>query len=170
MRRQPGLEASDTLLAVTSVSFDIAGLELFLPLLVGARIVMASREVAMDGEQLSQALSEHGTTMMQATPSTWRILLDTDWQAGSNMRVLCGGEAFPRDLARQLLDLGVEVWNLYGATGTTIWSNLYPVDSVDNSLPIGGPIANTQIYLLDRHLQPVPRGVPGELYIGGEGL
>ena len=170
MSRQPGLEASDTLLAVTSVSFDIAGLELFLPLLASARIVMASREVAMDGEQLAHALYEHGTTVMQATPSTWRILLDAQWQAQSNMKVLCGGEAFPRDLARQLLNLGVEVWNLYGPTETTIWSTLHPVASVDNPLPIGRPIANTQIYLLDRNLQPVPIGVAGELYIGGEGL
>src|SRR4030095_9404335 len=98
------------------------------------------------------------------------ISLDADCQARSNMKVLCGGEAFPRELARQLLDLGVEVWNLYGPTETTIWSTLYPVTSVDDSLPIGRPIANTQIYLLKRNLQPVPIGVPGELYIGGEGL
>jgi amino acid adenylation domain-containing protein len=185
MKRQLGIEASDTLLAVTSLSFDIAGLELFLPLVTGARVVIASREMAMDGAQLAHALREHGTTLMQATPSTWSILLQAGWQASSTMRVLCGGEAFPPDLARQLLNVGGEVWNLYGPTETTIWSTAYPVGTrtgavgtelapvrfpENGPLPIGRPIANTQIYLLDRNLEPVPIGVPGELYIGGEGL
>jgi amino acid adenylation domain-containing protein len=170
MIRQLGLEVSDTLLAVTPVSFDIVGLELFLPLVAGARVVLASREVAREGERLGLALVEHGTTMMQATPSTWRLLLEADGLARSTLRVLCGGETLPPDLARQLLDLRGGVWNLYGPTETTIWSTLYPVVSGDGPLPIGRPIANTQIYLLDSNLQPVPIGVPGELYIGGEGL
>ncbi len=170
MSRQLGVQASDTLLAVTSVSFDIAGLELFLPLLTGARVAIASREVAMNGDLLAHTLCEHDTTVMQATPSTWHMLLGAHWQVSSNIRVLCGGEAFPAELARQLLGSGVAVWNLYGPTETTIWSALYPVASVDGPLPIGRPIANTQIYLLDRNLQPVPIGVAGELYIGGVGL
>src|SRR5262249_40923414 len=119
---------------------------------------------------LGLALVEQSTTMMQATPSTWRLLLEADGLARSTLRVLCGGETLPPDLAHQLLDLGASVWNLYGPTETTIWSTLYPVVSGDGPLPIGRPIANTQIYLLDRNFQPVPIGVTGELYIGGEGL
>ena len=129
MSREPGLQVWDSLLAVTNVSFDIAGLELFLPLMTGARVVIVSREVAMDGAQLAQALREHGTTIMQATPATWRILLDAGWQGQDKMSILCGGEAFPPDLASRLLDMGGVVWNLYGPTETTIWSTLYPVTS-----------------------------------------
>jgi len=182
MKEQPGLEAWDTLLAVTPLSFDIAGLELFWPLVTGARTVIASRETAMDGQKLASILDEQSATIMQTTPSIWRILLDAHWQPTRPMCVLCGGEAFPPDLARQLLDLGVAVWNLYGPTETTIWSTICPITvgtwtgaspvrvPVDAPLPIGHPIANTQIYPLDKYLQPVPIGVIGELYIGGIGL
>ena len=107
---------------------------------------------------------------MQATPATWRLLLDAGWTGSAQLKVLCGGEALPRELAQQLLARAAAVWNLYGPTETTIWSAVSKVEPGDGPVPIGRPIANTQLYLLDRHLQPVPIGVPGELYIGGAGV
>ena len=168
MRLQPGLASHDTLLAVTTLSFDIAGLELYLPLCVGARLVVASREVASDGVRLSERLSD--ATVMQATPATWRLLLEAGWQGSERLKILCGGEALSRELANQLLERSAVLWNLYGPTETTIWSAAHKVEFNSGPVPIGRPIANTQFYLLDRHLQPVPIGVPGELYIGGAGL
>jgi amino acid adenylation domain-containing protein len=171
MRAAPGLTAADTLLAVTSLSFDIAALELFLPLAVGARLVLARREEAADGARLARLLSDWRVTILQATPSTWRLLLAAGWRSSGGLRMLCGGEALPADLADQLVAEGVTLWNMYGPTETTIWSAIYPVASVaGGAAPIGRPIANTRIYLLDRHLEPVPIGVPGELYIGGDGV
>src|SRR5437660_3885308 len=170
MSRKPGLTAQDALLAVTSLSFDIAGLELYLPLLLGSRLVIASRELARDGEQLTRALSLYGITAMQATPSTWRLLLEAGWQGSQHLRIFCGGEALPADLAQQLLEKGAALWNLYGPTETTIWSALYKIEHVKNGVPLGYPIANTQLYVLDKRWEPVPIGVAGELYIGGDGL
>nr|MBA3356212.1 amino acid adenylation domain-containing protein [Pyrinomonadaceae bacterium] len=168
MCQQPGLTSHDTLLAVTTLSFDIAGLELYLPLCVGARLVVASREVASDGVRLSERLCD--ATVMQATPATWRLLLEAGWQGSERLKILCGGEALSRELANQLLERGAVLWNLYGPTETTIWSAVYKVEFNSGPVPVGRPIANTQVYLLDQHLQPVPIGVPGELYIGGAGL
>lgn len=170
MARQPGLTAQDTLLAVTTLSFDIAGLELFLPLTVGAKIVIAGREVIADGPALARQLAESGATLMQATPATWQLLLASGWQNSTGITILCGGEALPRPLADQLLALSPAVWNLYGPTETTIWSTASPVEPAAGPVSIGRPIANTEIYILDASLQPVPVGVAGELYIGGEGL
>jgi len=158
MQREPGLTADDVLVAVTTLSFDIAGLELYLPLMVGARIVMVSRSVACDGEQLLATIKQSGATVMQATPVTWRLLIDAGWQ-NSELKVICGGEGLPRDLARQLVKRSPSVWNLYGPTETTIWSSLYRVEDEGNALvPIGRPIANTQMYILDSKLEPVPMG------------
>jgi len=170
MRRCPGLTDQDTLLSVTTLSFDIAALEIFLPLSVGARLVMVSRSVATDGTQLLERLNYCGATVMQATPATWRLLLAAGWSGSHQMKILCGGEALSRELANQLLEKGASLWNLYGPTEATIWSTIYQVDNTDGAVSIGRPITNTQIYLLDEHLQPVPVGVPGELYIGGAGL
>ena len=170
MREVPGFIAQDTLLAVTTLSFDIAGLELYLPLLTGGRVVVASREVAVDGNRLLQALSEFLPTVMQATPATWRMLIENGWAGARGLKILCGGEAMPRELASQLLERSAELWNMYGPTETTIWSTLDRVENRDGALTIGRPIANTQVYLLDRHLHPVPRGVHGALHIGGDGL
>jgi amino acid adenylation domain-containing protein len=170
MRQQPGLTVHDTLLAVTILSFDIAALELYLPLSVGARLVLMSREGAMDGQQLAVQLARSEATVMQATPATWRLLLEAGWPGNQQLNILCGGEALPRELAEQLLDRGSALWNLYGPTETTIWSAVLKVESGEGPVAIGPPIANTEIYLLDRHLQPVAVGVPGELYIGGTGL
>jgi amino acid adenylation domain-containing protein len=170
MRQQPGMTAHDVLLAVTTLSFDIAALELFLPLSVGARVVLVSRAVAADGQQLLQMLTTTKATVMQATPATWRLLLEAGWQGSERLTVLCGGEALPRALAQQLLTRAAAVWNLYGPTEATIWSAVSKVESGEGPVAIGRPIANTQFYVLDGHGQPVPIGVPGELYIGGAGV
>ncbi|MCW6050713.1 amino acid adenylation domain-containing protein [Lyngbya sp. CCAP 1446/10] len=170
MSGTPGLEASDILLAVTTVSFDIAALEIFLPLTLGASSVLVSREVASDGRQLSAILARTGATVMQATPATWRMLLESGWIGSSNLKILCGGEALPRELANQLLSRCASLWNMYGPTETTIWSAVSQVTAGDEPVRIGRAIANTQFYICDSHLQPVPVGVRGELLIGGVGL
>ncbi|MBX9790192.1 MAG: amino acid adenylation domain-containing protein [Pirellulales bacterium] len=168
--RQPGLTACDALLAVTTISFDIAGLELFLPLYVGARVVVASREAAADGEQLASLIEGHQISVMQATPVTWRLLLATDWSPSSSFKALCGGEALDPDLAARLLALDLELWNVYGPTETTIWSTIHRLTSAELPIPIGRPIANTQCHVLDARGNLVPSGVVGELYIGGTGV
>ncbi|HLW00769.1 MAG TPA: amino acid adenylation domain-containing protein [Ktedonobacterales bacterium] len=170
MQQQPGLAADDRLLAVTTLSFDIAGLELLLPLSVGAQVIVVSRDTAANGAALALALERSQATVMQATPVTWRLLLETGWQGSLSLKALCGGEALPLDLARQLLARCGSLWNLYGPTETTIWSTVRQVTREDSLVSIGRPIANTQVYVLDGQLQPAPIGVPGELYIGGEGL
>ncbi|HEY1580407.1 MAG TPA: amino acid adenylation domain-containing protein [Terracidiphilus sp.] len=170
MQCQLGSSRSDRLLAVTTFSFDIAGLELYLPLVSGGRVVIAPRSAAFDGAALAKILTGSAINIMQATPVTWRLLLESGWQGTPGLKILCGGEALTPDLAGQLVATGAEVWNLYGPTETTIWSTLQRVISQDEPISIGRPIANTQVYLLDEYGQPVPPGVPGELYIGGNGL
>jgi amino acid adenylation domain-containing protein len=172
MCRQPGLAERDCLLAVTTLCFDIAALELFLPLAVGARIELVSRQVAGDGARLKEALDACQATVMQATPATWRLLLEVGWRANRGFRVLCGGEALPWDLASWLSRGNAHVWNLYGPTEATIWATTWRVRGKNKlgMVPIGWPIANIQTYVLDRYQQPAPIGVPGELYIGGVGL
>ena len=170
MREKPGFSASDTLLAITTVSFDIAGLELFLPLISGGKVVIASRSVALDPYLLASAIEESACTVLQATPATWRGLLSTGWRGKLGMRVLCGGEVLTRDLADRLLALRLELWNMYGPTETTIWSTVHRVTEGKGPIAIGQPIANTRTYILDQQKQPVPIGVVGELHIGGLGL
>ncbi len=170
MRREPGLDASDTLLSVTTVSFDIAALELFLPLIVGARLILAQGEESIDGVALLRLLRGHAVTVMQATPVTWQMLLAAGWRADPPLKMLCGGEALSRNLADRLLAHGGELWNLYGPTETTIWSSALRVVPGKGPVPIGPPIANTQFHVLDAHGQLIPAGVPGELYIGGDGV
>ncbi|HXN23479.1 MAG TPA: amino acid adenylation domain-containing protein [Candidatus Dormibacteraeota bacterium] len=170
MAKTPGLDARDTLAAVTTISFDIAALELFLPLITGAKLVLASRAVASDGQQLLDLLKGSGATVMQATPVSFRLLLDAGWKGDPKLKVLCGGEALPRELANRILACGVPVWNMYGPTETTIWSATIQVEESDGPVTIGPPISNTQFYVLDANGQPVPPGVPGELCIGGDGV
>jgi amino acid adenylation domain-containing protein len=170
MKSKPGIDASDVLVAVTTLSFDIAGLELYLPLAVGARVVIASREMASDGHALTDAIERSAATLMQATPATWQLLLAAGWVGRPHLKVLCGGEALPLDLAQKLLSRCGQLWNLYGPTETTIWSTLTEVTATEQKISIGRPIANTEIYILDEQQQPVPVGVPGELCIGGAGL
>ena len=168
------IKQQDVLLAVTTLSFDIAGLELYLPLICGAKIVIASRELAVDGSGLARILNQaNSITVMQATPATWHLLLESDWTGNPLLKILCGGEALSRDLAMHLQKKSREVWNLYGPTETTIWSTVKRLSSdtpFAEVISIGHPIANTQIYILDKHLQPVPIGVSGEIHIGGDGL
>lgn len=166
----PRLTASDVLLAVTTICFDIAGLELFLPLLAGARVVLASREVAADGDRLLALLASSGATVMQATPATWSLLLAAGWQDAPRIVVLCGGESLPPELAKQLLARGSALWNLYGPTETTVWSAAGRLADAPGPVSLGRPIANTTLRLLDAELEPVPSGAVGELYIGGQGV
>jgi len=177
MARKPGLTAKDTLLAVTTLSFDIAGLELYLPLTVGAKVVLASREVASSGPLLTKLMQDCRATVMQATPATWYLLLGSGWKGVPGLKILCGGEALPQELAKTLLATQADLWNMYGPTEATIWSAVCQVrpkepaqHSIETAESIGRPIANTQIYILDGHRQPVPIGVIGELHIAGDGL
>jgi amino acid adenylation domain-containing protein len=170
MEREPGLGREDVLVAVTTLAFDIAGLELLLPLLTGARLVIASEDQVADGHQLLKLLEASSATVLQATPGTWMMLIDAGWSHKLPLKVLCGGEALPRALADQLLARSEQVWNVYGPTETTIWSSATRVVAGTGPVLIGPPIANTQFYLLDQRLRPVPIGVAGELYIGGAGL
>ena len=170
MATRPGLTAQDALLSVTTLSFDIAALELFLPLSVGAKVILVSSEVATDGTLLKPILERCGATVMQATPATWQMLIATGWSGHSQMKLLCGGEALSLDLAQQLTDRSSAVWNMYGPTEATIWSTLSKVEPADESISIGRPIANTQTYILDKFQNPTPIGIAGELHIGGAGL
>jgi amino acid adenylation domain-containing protein len=174
MRRRPGLVEADVLYAVTTLSFDIAGLEIFLPLTTGATLVVGTREIASDGYQLAAALEEAQATVMQATPATWRLLVAAGWDGGGarspKLQVLCGGEALPPELARALVERAASVWNMYGPTETTIWSTCHLLTAADPRPLIGRPIDNTSVYVLDAAMQPVPPGAPGELYIGGCGV
>ncbi|MEH2055450.1 MAG: amino acid adenylation domain-containing protein [Nostoc sp.] len=169
MRERPGLTQQDILLSVTTLSFDIAVLEIFLPLIVGATTLIVSREVATDGEKLLTTLNDSKATVMQATPATWQLLLAAGWQGSQHLKILCGGEALSPALAKELVNRTQSVWNMYGPTETTVWSTCYSIPK-DGIPLIGQPIANTEIYLLDSFLQPVPVGVPGEMYIGGAGV
>jgi amino acid adenylation domain-containing protein len=170
MAERPGLTASDRLLAVTTLSFDIAGLEIYLPLTQGASLEIVSREVASDGNQLQEELRGSCATVMQATPATWRMLLEAGWKGDPRLKILIGGEAVSEKLANQLLQRSASVWNVYGPTETTIWSTLSKLEAEQTAISIGRPIGNTEIFILDKMLQPVPIGVAGELYIGGDGL
>jgi len=170
MRREPGLDASDVLLAVTTLSFDIAGLEMWLPLMVGARIVIASRTDVLDGRRLADLMDAQRVSLFQATPATWRLLLEAGWRGRPGLKALCGGEALPRDLAALLLDRVGELWNMYGPTETTIWSTVHRVRNLEGAIPVGRAIANTRVYVLEPSGLVAPIGVAGELCIAGEGV
>jgi amino acid adenylation domain-containing protein len=170
MRREPGFAPADTLLAVTTLSFDIAGLDFWLPLSTGGRVVIASRLDVLDGARLATLVEQHGVTMLQATPATWRLMIDSGWTGSPALRALCGGEALPRDLAVGLLSRVGELWNMYGPTETTIWSTTSRIEDADGPITIGGPIDNTRIFILDPSGSNAPIGVVGELCIGGDGV
>lgn len=174
MEAEPGITAQDCLLAVTTISFDISVLEIFLPLMVGAKVVLASEESAVDGRTLNGLMTEHGVTMMQATPATWRLLLDSGWNGKTDLKILCGGERLSKNLAGELVRKGDSLWNMYGPTETTIWSLIkqIPEDLVESAdiIPIGRPIANTTVFILNENDELVPAGAPGELCIGGKGV
>ncbi|MGI9344351.1 MAG: amino acid adenylation domain-containing protein, partial [Gammaproteobacteria bacterium] len=176
MQRVPGIESGDRLLAVTTLSFDIALLELLLPLTVGATTIITPRANVADGRALCELIATTRPSVMQATPSTWRMLIGAGWNGAPDLRILCGGEPLDRALADALLNRSAGLWNLYGPTETTIWSTCARVDS--GPITVGKPIMNTRVYVLDApspspsqsQLRPLPIGVAGELYIGGDGL
>jgi len=170
MRTQPGINKEDVLLSVTPLSFDIAALELFLPLITGATVVVAGKEITTNPFLLSEAISRCQVTMMQATPATWQLLVESGWTGEPGLKALCGGDVLTRKLADQLLDRVSCLWNMYGPTETTIWSSICRLQKNGAPITIGQPIGNTQLYIVDRNLQPLPVGVTGELLIGGEGL
>jgi acyl-coenzyme A synthetase/AMP-(fatty) acid ligase len=165
-----GITANDSLAAVTTISFDISLLELVLPLTVGARVVLLDKDTVADGHRLKAMLESSQATVMQATPSLWRVLLAAGWTPQRDFKALCGGEPFPPDLAESLATHCREVWNMYGPTETTVWSTCERIANPKAPISIGRPIANTQVYVLDRAGQPLPPIVPGELYIGGDGV
>lgn len=171
MKQQPGINSNDVLLGVTTLSFDIAGLEIFLPLITGARLVLAGSKDAVDGTRLRQLLEQPEATLMQATPASWHMLIEAGWPGNSNLKILCGGEALSAELAKELMLRSASVWNVYGPTETTIWSSIYRLSGQGvDPVPIGRPITNTAIYVVDSNGNPVPRNVAGEIYIGGDGL
>ncbi|MEQ1803937.1 MAG: amino acid adenylation domain-containing protein [Burkholderiaceae bacterium] len=170
MAEQPGLCAHDRVLAVTTLSFDIAVLELLLPLSVGALVILASAEQNVDGRALRALLESRHATLMQATPSTWRMLIDAGWRGAPGFKALIGGEALPLDLAQALLERVDALWNMYGPTETTVWSTCWRVVHPEKGIRIGRPIANTQVHVLDTAGQPCLIGTPGEIYIGGAGV
>jgi amino acid adenylation domain-containing protein len=169
MRLQFGVTSKDAMLAVTTISFDIAMLELLLPLLCGGRVVIASREQVGAGAELIRLLRTQKISLMQATPTTWRLLLAANWTGSPKLKALCGGEAWTEDLAEALLARCGSLWNMYGPTETTIWSAVRRINPGDQVL-IGGPIANTQFYVLGSNRELEPTDMPGELYIGGAGV
>ena len=170
MRQSPGLSASDVVAAVTTVSFDMAALELYLPLMVGARIELVARKTATDGKALAQSLAQSQTSVLVATPAMWRMLVEAGWQGRKGFRAVSGGEPLPRDLARDILGRAEELWTLYGPTETTVGSTIERVGSGSGPISIGRPIANTQIHILDSCGETVSVGSTGELWIGGDGV
>lgn len=171
---KPGLTEKDRLLAITTLAFDISLLELFLPLTVGATLFLASSAQGSDPHQLKSLLEQHRITALQATPATWRLLVNSGFDTKEPLRGLVGGEKLAADLAEQLISRGVELWNMYGPTEATVWTSCYRVSAGnDGTLPrilIGQPLANTQLHILDADGNTLPLGVYGELCIGGAGL
>ncbi len=175
MRECPGLDATSTMLAITTISFDIAALEIYLPLITGARLIIAPREAVLNAEELQRILTMQRVTHLQATPTTWRLLLASGWTAPKPFTILCGGEALPIDLSSALSQYGATLWNLYGPTETTIWSAISRVNAkraIDTltTEPVGQPIRHTHLYVMNNRLNLQPVGTTGELMIGGQGL
>ncbi len=175
MAESPGLGDGDVVPALTTLTFDIAGLEIYLPLAVGGRVEVVGREEGADGRRLAARMVEAGVTVMQATPATWHLLLGSGWEGQRGLKALCGGEALSQPLAAALAGRGVELWNLYGPTETAVWSAVRRVPPVEDlaanaAVGLGGPILNTRIHVVDRQLVPLAVGVAGELLIGGAGL
>ncbi len=170
MQRVPGICADDRLVAVTTLSFDIAFMEMLLPLSAGAEVVIADHDDVRDGAALRKLVEASQATMMQATPAGWRILVESGWAGHAGFRAVSGGEPLPVDLAEALLQRCGEVWNGYGPTETTVYSTYWRVAEPRAGIFIGRPIANTTVYILDELRAPCPLGVPGEIYIGGAGV
>ncbi len=169
MSETPGFGAGDRILAVTTVMFDIAVLEMFLPLIVGGTTVVASRDEVLDGFAMARRLRDEGFTHLQSTPTLLGMLLEAGFEPGPGLKIMAGGEPIGADLAERLMAGGAELWNMYGPTETTVWSAVRRLRP-GGAITIGAPIANTTLHVLDAHDRPVPVGVAGELNIGGDGL
>lgn len=170
MAIEPGINENDRALSITTISFDIAGSELYLPLIKGATLILADQETARDGRLLLDLIKKENINFLQATPTTWLMLLDSGWSKPLPIKALCGGEAMPMDLAKELIKKCDTLWNVYGPTETTIYSSLKQIKAEDTVITIGKPIANTQIYIIDEQGQLVAPGNIGEIAIGGDGV
>jgi amino acid adenylation domain-containing protein len=170
MLERPGLSGNDVLAAITTLSFDIAALELLGPLCAGATVVIATEEEARDPRLLMDLMQRHGVTVLQATPVTWQMLSTAGLSNCKSLKALCGGEALSPSLARAVKPQVGELWNMYGPTETTIWSTCQRIDDVTAAISVGTPIHNTSVYVLDGDLRPVPAGVEARLFIGGAGV
>ncbi|MFT6733325.1 MAG: amino acid adenylation domain-containing protein [Polaribacter sp.] len=170
MTKRPGINSKDIILAVTTISFDISVLEILLPLSLGAATIIASRDSSYDPQVLSELLIKHNATIMQATPATWQMMVASGWIGKKDLKLLTGGEALSQKLSDQLQPLVNQVWNMYGPTETTVWSSCYQIENIGQPPLIGKPIANTQMYVLDKMNQLVADGAYGELCIAGEGV
>ena len=173
MRELLAFDASDRFVLQTTIAFDIAGLELYLPLICGARTILTDQKTVLDPALLSETLLRHEATFLQATPATWGVLMEAGCAGLNGIKAISGGEALPPDLAMWMMQQARNLWNMYGPTETTIWSAALAVEAgamVPARLSIGRPIANTKIYILDANLQPAPIRVAGEIYIGGAGV
>jgi amino acid adenylation domain-containing protein len=170
MALEPGINENDRLLSITTISFDIAGLELYLPLIKGATLILADQETARDSRLLLEMIKKGNISMLQATPTTWLMLLESDWSKPLPLKALCGGEAMPADLAKELVNKCDSLWNMYGPTETTIWSSLKQIKADDTLITIGKPIANTQFYIIGEQDQLMAPGIIGEIAIGGDGV
>jgi amino acid adenylation domain-containing protein len=177
MSIEPGFEENDRVLALTTISFDISVLEIFLPLITGGSLVLIGKDDGVNGRRIAEILENQKITVMQATPVTWKLLLESNWKGKSDLKMLCGGEAMSGELAKDLLPLGKELWNVYGPTEATVWASLCKVNDLDeetrcwqNSVTIGSPIHNTAMYILEPTGSLAPIGVPGELLIAGDCL
>lgn len=170
IHRNQGISGEDSFLAVTTYSFDISVLEIFAPITVGATVILADKETTNEPGKLEETIVKQQPTFMQATPSMWKILIENGWEGAAQLNVLCGGEALSKELGEKLLTRCSTLWNMYGPTETTIWSTSKKVADTDDLATIGRAIQNTEIYILDEHMNLVPFGVPGEIYIGGEGV
>src|SRR6185295_12033738 len=167
---QPGFGEEDVLLSVSTLSFDIATLEILLPLSTGGKVVVAGREVVTDGALLAAEIERSGATVLQATPTTWRMLQESGWRGARGLKAMTGGEALARGLAQKLTERGAFLWNLYGPTETTIYSTRHRVEETRGPVPIGHAVDNTSLHVVDGSCAPVPLGVAGELLIGGAGV
>jgi amino acid adenylation domain-containing protein len=170
MSREPGVGEEDVLLALTTFSFDMCILEVFLPLITGATMVIASDEMRRDGRLLAGEIERTGITLMQGTPGTWRLLRETGWEGRREMKILTGAEPVPRALVNDLAGRCRSLWAMYGPTETTVWSTCVRLEVSDGPVPIGRPIDNTRVYVLNEALQLLPEGEVGELFIGGDGV
>ena len=170
MRERPGLSERDVVANLTTPAFDLSVPDWYLPLTTGARLVIVPREATLDGVELADWLARSGATFVQATPTTWQVLIDASWTGSAALKIVCGGEALPRALAEELQSRCASLWHMYGPTETTVWSSIMELEPGEGPIPLGGPIANTRFYVLDANRQPVPIGIPGELLIGGDGL